>query len=71
MIREPTSERQKVIGKLPITGELLRGSLLERTVRHAKGCPKCARGEGQQIGTGEVDARFLLTRHSNPARMRR
>jgi hypothetical protein len=30
---------------LPITGELLRGSLLERTIRHTKGCPKCARGE--------------------------
>jgi hypothetical protein len=25
--------RQKLVGKLPITGELLRGSLLERTVR--------------------------------------
>jgi len=34
---------------LPITGELLRGSLLERTVRHSKGCRKCARGEGHQV----------------------
>jgi hypothetical protein len=32
MIREQTLRaRQKLIGKLPITGELLRGSLLERT----------------------------------------
>jgi len=30
-------------------GELLRGSLLERTVRHRSGCPKCARGEGRQV----------------------
>jgi hypothetical protein len=47
MIREQTLRaRQKLVGKLPISGELLRGSLLERTVRHRKGCPKCARGEG-------------------------
>ena len=41
--------RDRLIGKLPITGELLRGSLLERTVRHREGCPKCARGEGHQV----------------------
>jgi hypothetical protein len=45
MIREQTLRaRQKLIGNLPIIGELLRGSLLERTVRHTKDCPKCARG---------------------------
>src|SRR5436305_1588769 len=41
--------REKLVGKLPVTGELLRGSLLERTVRHTKDCPKCARGEGHQV----------------------
>src|SRR5258707_14882375 len=41
--------RQKLLGKLPVTGELLRGSLLERTIRHRKGCPKCARGEGHHV----------------------
>jgi hypothetical protein len=50
MIRGQTLRaRQKLVGKLPISGELLRGSLLERTVRHRKGCPKCARGEGHQV----------------------
>jgi len=50
MIREQTLRaRQKLVGKFPITGELLRGSLLERTVRHTKDCPKCARGEGHQV----------------------
>src|SRR6266581_3958656 len=50
MIRERTQRaRQKLVGKLPITGELLRGSLLDRTVRHTKDCPKCARGEGHQV----------------------
>ena len=41
--------REKLVGKLPVTGELLRGSLLERTIRHTRGCPKCARGEGHQV----------------------
>lgn len=50
MIREQTVRtRQKLVSKLPVTGELLRGSLLERTVRHTKGCPKCARGEGHHV----------------------
>ena len=50
MIRERTLRaRQKLVSKLPITGEILRGSLLERTVRHTKDCPKCARGEGHRV----------------------
>src|SRR6185295_16966910 len=50
MIRNRTLHaREKLLGKLPITGELLRGSLLERTVRHRSGCPKCARGEGHRV----------------------
>jgi hypothetical protein len=41
MIREQTLRaRQKLVSKLPVSGELLRGSLLERTVRHTKDCPK-------------------------------
>ena len=50
MIRDRTIRtRDKLVGKLPITGEVLRGSLLERTVRHTKDCPKCARGEGHRV----------------------
>jgi hypothetical protein len=50
MIREQTLRaRQKLVSKLPVSGELLRGSLLERTVRHTKDCPKCARGEGHGV----------------------
>src|ERR1700686_3087070 len=50
MIRDRSLRaREKLVGKLPVTGELLRGSLLERTVRHTKDCPKCARGEGHQV----------------------
>ena len=50
MIRGQTLRaRQRLVSKLPISGELLRGSLLERTVRHTKDCPKCARGEGHRM----------------------
>ena len=50
MIREQALRtREKLVSKLPISGELLRGTLLERTVRHTKNCPKCARGEGHQV----------------------
>ena len=35
--------------RLPVTGEVLRGSLLERVVHHRSGCPKCARGEGHLV----------------------
>jgi hypothetical protein len=38
-----------MVSRLPLTGELQRGSLLERTVRHTKACPKCARGEGDHV----------------------
>jgi hypothetical protein len=41
--------RQKLIEQLPVTGELLRGTLLNRIVRHKSGCPKCARGEGHAV----------------------
>jgi hypothetical protein len=45
MIRDRALQtREKLVGRLPVTGEVLRGSLLERTVWHRKGCPKCARG---------------------------
>ncbi|HLW86674.1 MAG TPA: DUF6788 family protein [Candidatus Sulfotelmatobacter sp.] len=40
--------RDKLASKLP-TAELLRGSLLQRMIRHKSGCPKCARGEGHPM----------------------
>ena len=45
---EAIRKRQKLATHLP-TGELLRGTLLHRTIRHKRGCPKCARGEGHPV----------------------
>jgi hypothetical protein len=41
--------RQRLLGRLPGAAEILRGSLLQRIVRHSSGCPKCARGEGHPL----------------------
>ena len=42
--------RDKLLKQLPVSGEMLRGSLLERTIRnHARGCAKCASGEGHRM----------------------
>ena len=42
--------REKLLADLPVTAEILRGSLLERIVRnHARGCSKCASGEGHRM----------------------
>jgi hypothetical protein len=50
MIRDRAlQKRQKLIAQLPVTGELLRGTLLNRIVRHKSGCPKCERGEGHAV----------------------
>ena len=49
MICDRALQTREKLDKLPVTGELQRGSLLQRTVRHKSGCPKCARGEGHQV----------------------
>jgi hypothetical protein len=77
MIRDRTIQaRQRLVNKLPVTGELLRGSLLERTVRHSSGCPKCARGEGHHVFVLTVSyaggrTRQLSVRRERVAEVRR
>jgi hypothetical protein len=59
--------REKLLSKLAVTGELLRGSLLERTIRHTKDCPKCARGEGLTVSYGGGRTRqFSVRRERSP-----
>ena len=41
--------RQELVNELPVTGEIVRGSLLERTVRHRSGCTVCAAGQGHPL----------------------
>ena len=71
MIREQTIRaRQKLLSRLPVTGELLRSTLLERTVRHTKDCPKCARGEGHRVFVLTVSYPRHLTRQFSVRRER-
>ena len=41
--------RQVLLDRLPVTGELLRGSLTKRILRHRRGCATCARGDGHPL----------------------
>jgi hypothetical protein len=47
--KQATAGRDKLLGRLTGLGDVLRGSLLERTTHHSSGCPKCARGEGHPL----------------------
>src|SRR5882757_9162556 len=47
--KQATQKRDRLAAGLSGLGEVLRGSLLERTIHHSSGCPKCARGEGHPL----------------------
>jgi uncharacterized protein DUF6788 len=42
-------KRDRLASRLPIGKDVLRGSLLQRIIRHRTGCPKCDRGEGHPV----------------------
>jgi hypothetical protein len=42
-------KRDRLAAQLSAPSEILRGSLLQRTLRHSSGCLKCARGEGHPL----------------------
>lgn len=41
--------RGRLLARLPEARDILRGSLLQRTIRHRTGCTKCARGQGHPV----------------------
>ena len=42
-------KRERIAAQLSSATEVLRGSLLQRTIHHSSGCLKCARGEGHPL----------------------
>src|ERR1700757_3330601 len=55
MIRQQTIRaRDKLVGKLPVTGELLRGTLFERTVRHNRSTKSLERASRKDAGSATV-----------------
>src|ERR1700730_5490481 len=47
-LKEAVSLRDKLARSIESPAEILRGSLLQRTIRHKKGCQTCARGGGHR-----------------------
>ena len=47
--RQAANTRDKLVAQLANLGDVLRGSLLERTIHHSSGCLKCARDEGHRL----------------------
>ncbi len=63
MTRELAIQRRdKLAARLAGLADVLRGSLLERTVHHSSGCPKCARGEGHPLWVLNVNYPGAKTR---------
>ena len=52
--RQAAASRDKLLARLTDLGDVLRGSLLQRTIHHSSGCPKCARGEGHPLAVLNV-----------------
>ena len=56
-------QRDRLLARLPEAREILRGSLLQRTIRHRTGCPKCARGQGHPVAVLAVGYPGGVIRH--------
>jgi hypothetical protein len=60
--KQLADKRDCLASRLPDAGHVLRGSLLERVIRHRSGCPKCERGEGHPVAVLAVGYPGGLTR---------
>jgi hypothetical protein len=60
--KEALRLRRQIAADLPPLTEILRGSLLQRTIRHKKGCAKCAAGGGHPVGVLTVGYPGGITR---------
>jgi|SRR6266850_2284982 len=47
--RKAADTRAKIAAALPSTTDILRGSLLQRRIRHRSGCAVCAHGPGHLV----------------------
>ena len=48
-MKDDVSCHTLLLRDLPDLDDILRGSLLQRIIRHRQGCPKCERGEGRPV----------------------
>jgi hypothetical protein len=47
--KQVLEKRRKIAASLPVAEEVLRGSLVQRTIFHKKPCARCERGEGHKV----------------------
>jgi hypothetical protein len=47
--KEIIRKRDRLLARLPEARDILRGSLLNRTIRHSKGCKHCEGGGGHPV----------------------
>jgi hypothetical protein len=47
--KQAVQKRDRLAAGISGLVDVLRGSLLARTLHHSSGCPKCARGEGHPL----------------------
>ncbi|MFZ0592161.1 MAG: DUF6788 family protein [Bryobacteraceae bacterium] len=47
--REALRKRRKIAASLPGPEEVLRGSLVQRTIFHKRSCARCEKGEGHKV----------------------
>lgn len=65
-------KRDKLFAALPLTAEIVRGSLLHRVIRHRTGCAVCAAGKGHPAWVltvsypGGGTKQFSLTAEQKP-----
>src|ERR1700693_1871113 len=60
--RQAIPRRDNLAATLSGLADVLRGSLLERSIHHTSGCPKCARGEGHPLWVLNVNYPGAKTR---------
>lgn len=70
--KQVTVRRDRLVARLPDATHILRGSLLERIIRHRAGCAKCDRGEGHPVAVlavgypGKITRQISLRREQVP-----
>jgi hypothetical protein len=60
--KQASHKRAQLVARLSGLDDVLRGSLLQRTLHHSSGCPKCARGEGHPLWVLNVNYPGAKTR---------
>jgi hypothetical protein len=62
-MKQKATDQARLLRDLPDLSDILRGSLLQRMIRHRQGCPKCERGEGHPVSVLAVTYPGRRIRH--------